>query len=202
MIRHWIALLMFTASGIVVAQQSPSNCVSSSPKDVVSDLWTLATQGELLTPTGFDKANRSFFAQPKEQPKPQIDIVSNYWGPPGQDVKGDRADVTMGFIDLGRIDQYLKYIPPKETKAIKTGMLYHLSCAPTHYPSYKPDGDRLAVDKILTGPSAWQIEGSLVHPFATVNTVLRYVLEKRAETTNSEVKKNADESIARLLQLH
>jgi hypothetical protein len=54
-----------------------AQCVSGpapSPRTVVEQLWMMATQGDLLTSEGWDKAAKSLFLDPKPTPgnKPRL----------------------------------------------------------------------------------------------------------------------------------
>jgi hypothetical protein len=108
----------------------------------------------------------------------------------------------MGFADAGQIDATLKYTPPKDSSSAKTGRLYHLVFAPTHFQTYKSVGGELKPDKDVAGPKAWQIDDPPGAPFTTVNSAIRYVLEMRRKTTNENTKKNADKTIEKLLELN
>jgi hypothetical protein len=130
-----------------------------------------------------------------------IRVFSNVWGPADLlSIKDDKAQVAMGYFDAGTIDSELRYTPPVREGAVKTSLVYGLKLAPTHWNTYKSDGT--TVDKVMTGPPAWQIEGRPSTPWTTVNTAIRYLLEARTQTKNPEIKKNADESISELLKLH
>jgi hypothetical protein len=106
----------------------------------------------------------------------------------------------MGFIDQGTVNSSLRYSPPEPTNAIKTGKLYKLSRVTTRMPIYGSDGK--SVIEIKPGPIEWQIEGNQGQRWTTVNTAIRYIIEMRNKTTDPTVRKNADETIAKLLKLH
>jgi hypothetical protein len=188
---------------VMSAQQPPLVASGISPKEATEQLWTMATRGELLTPEGWDKASRSFFMHPASAPENKVVfVVSNYWGPPSEQIKGDKADVTVGFGDAGKIDSALRYLPPQPTRAIKTGMLYHFVLAPTHWTMFKSDGKAITGKEEKSGPVTWQIDDPPGPPWTTVNTAIRYVLEIRNKTTDPVIKKNADETLLKLLRLH
>jgi hypothetical protein len=48
----------------------------------------------------------------------------------------------------------------------------------------------------------WKVKGSPGDPWTTVNTAIRYALEMREKATHPAIKKNADQTIAKLLRLH
>jgi hypothetical protein len=196
---------------VLLTRSGSGQCASGpapSPKTIVEQLWMTATQGELLTPGGWDKAAKSFFTDPKPAPgnNKMILIISNEWGLPGEEINGDKATVYMGYEDVGQIDSALRYTPPKSANWIKTGISYRLVLVPTFAIFYAPDG-RTVVEKKPTGCHAWQIQnpsgpGVQGAPWTTVNTAIRYVLEMRAKTNDQVIRRNADATIARLLKVH
>jgi hypothetical protein len=203
-------LVIVSTLCIFIAISASGQCASDpapSPKTVVEQLWMKATQGDLLTPEGWDKAAKSLFVDPKPTPGNKvIQIISNEWGLPGEEINGDKAKVYMGYEDAGQIDSTLRYTPPKSANWIKTGMSYQLILVPTYAIFYAPDG-RTVIEKKPTGCHAWQIQnpsGPSVQgsPWTTVNTAIRYVLEMRAKTNDPSIKKNVDETLEKLLKRH
>jgi hypothetical protein len=185
-----------------------------SPQQVVEELWKVATQGALLTPDGWDKTARSFRDYPLPAPgstvtndahgsKRPILVTSNDWGVLSCTITGNSAEVVVEYYDLGRIDPLLHYSPGKDSGPMgKTALSFTLVFAPVRYPSFRSEGNILKVDKIVTGPAAWQIEKIPALPWTTVNTAIRYVLEMRAKTNEPLIKKNADETLKELLKRH
>jgi hypothetical protein len=81
-------------------------------------------------------------------------------------------------------------------------MVYHLVFAATHWTMFKSDGKALTAKEERPGPEEWQIKGPVGLPWTTVNTAIRYVLEKREKATDPLIRMNGDETLARLLKLH
>jgi hypothetical protein len=127
-----------------------------------------------------------------------VRIVSNYWGVEHSSVSNNTAEVDMGYADAGTVDASLRYLPPPSAKYYKTGLIFHLVFAPTHWTMFKEDGTR----EERIGPMEWQIKEPIGLPWTTVNTAIRYVLEKREKATDPAIRKNADETLARLLKWH
>jgi hypothetical protein len=149
-----------------------------SPQDVVNLLWTMATQGELLTPEKWNHTSALFTHPIQPRTNDAFLVVSNYWGPASQtSIMGDTAGVVMGFIDQGTVNSSLRYSPPEPTDAIKTGKLYNLSRVTTRMPIYGSDGK--SVIEIKPGPIEWQLEGNQGQRWTTVNTAIRYIIEMR-----------------------
>ena len=67
--------------------------------------------------------------------------------------------------------------------------------------TYGPDG-KTVVSKKPSGTRGWQIDDPRGIPWTTVNTAIRYALEMRNKTTDPALKKNSDDTLAKLLQLH
>ena len=206
-----VALALGSIAGS--AQLSPeSDC--SLPKEAVERVWKLATQGDPLTPEGWDKMARGAFAYPaptlgnKVTPiAPRGDkvilVASNEWGVVGCQVKDKKARVAVEYYDAGSIDAMLRYTPGKEPPPIgKSEMLFTLVFAPGHWETYKSNGKSLEIAEVKTSPDAWRIESPQGPPWTTVNTAIRYVLEARERTQDPTVKKNAEITLAELLRFH
>ena len=83
--------------------QSPTGS-GLSPKDVVERLWKEATEGELLSPDGWNRASR-FFVQHEAFPEDSaVRIVSNNWGIEHSSVSNDTAEVVLEYWEAGDRD--------------------------------------------------------------------------------------------------
>jgi hypothetical protein len=172
-----------------------------SPTEVVDEVWRLATQGELLTPDGWRGAC-GFFSSPTPFPGNKVILVmSNDWGPAFQvGSRDDAAEVDLGYFAIGKIDTALRYTDTP-SRYMKTAFAYHLVPVLSYMKIMGPDGKTL-VEKRPVGYREWQIQGSPESQWTTVNTAIRYVLEKRDNATDPTIKKNADQTLAKLLQMH
>ena len=185
-----------------------------SPQEVVDQVWRLATEGELLTPKGWDKTVRGFFVYPRPALGDKvslipahsgnvIQVVSNDWGVISCTTQGSTAKVVVEYYDAGTIDSMLRYTRGKEPSPIgKSEISFNLIFAPGHWETYKSDGTTLQVAEVRESPSAWRIESPQGPPWTTVNTAIRYVLEAREKTQDPTVKKNGDQALAELLRFH
>lgn len=179
---------------------APQEGSVNSPSETVEELWIMASAGELLTPGGWQSAS-GFFTEPLPPPKSVILVVSNLWGPAGPaKTNGHDTVVTVGCWEWGTIDSALRFTPAPKTNAIKEGRGYHLVFAPTHARTLK--NGKLVQGEATGYPMTWQILHPLDTPFTTVNSAIRYILEKRDKTSDPVIKQNADKTLAALLRLH
>lgn len=198
--NKYVGLGLMLAFCIPLAKAQSLSPGAKSPREIVDELWTMATRGELLSVDGLKKA-------PFSNPTPVtnnkvVRVVSNYWGPAYQ-LHSDQqtAEIAVGYTDMGTIDSELRYTAPPKTDAIKTALTYRLMTVPAYAVIYAHDGKTI-LSKKATGFLVWQIEGSPEAPWTTVNTAIRYVLEVRAKSENPSIRKNADQTLAKLLRLH
>ena len=161
----------------------------------------MASRGELLTAEGLEKAAK-LFSRPASSSEGHIQVVSNYYGVNSESVNGSTAKIDMEITDLGWIDSQLIYYPPRTKHASKTSLSYSLVSEPGYAMTYGSDGKTPVEKRVIPGIVAWKIEGPVPTPWAPVNTVVRYVLERRNYATDPAVKKNADETLVKLLRLH
>jgi len=195
-----IALGAFAQNTTTPTEKGEDPIQGRSRTEVVDEVWRIATQGGLLTPDGWSKAC-AFYTNPIPFPgNKQVLIVGNEWGP-AYDLKGDGTQIEVGYADRGRIDSELAYTPPRKTEYVGTALQYHLIAVPGYTMMYGPDG-RTLIEKKPAGSRGWQIQGSPGTPWTTVNTAIRYVLERRAETSDPRIRKNADATLSQLLKLH
>jgi len=174
-----------------------------SPREVVERLWSMAMEGDLLKP---DKEGRTarLFTQPGEVPKTRkFRVISNsYWVDRPQ-FQGTTARVDVGYDEIGSIDSALRFTPAPSSGdpcMIKMAVGYELVFGPSYTKMFAADGKTLLEEK--AGYPEWRIKGSPPAPWTTVNTAIRYVLERRRKATDPTIRQNADKTIATLLRYH
>ncbi len=205
-IRRHLVCWAIVASGAVFGQvvlhaQSPLKIRGPLPSELVNDLWMNATEGNLLTSEGW-KETAGLYTDDSLLPRPlSFRVVSNAWAVWPAAVYGDTAEVTVDYTAAGEIDSSLRYTPPPKIPYMKTGILYRLILVPGYGIMYGPDG-KTVISRKPSGTRGWQIDDHRGEPWTTVNTAVRYVLEMRNGTTDAAVRKNADRTLAKLLQLH
>jgi hypothetical protein len=191
-----VTSILVLAVRILAAQNNP---LVPTPQEVVERLWSAATQGELLTPQGWQNAARLFADLGTVSRNSTFTVMSNYYGVNRISVERDTAEVDMECANLGQINSALRFTPSSAPHSAKTSLRYRLVFAPTRLVTYSSTGQIVRESK---GISQWQIQDPQSQPFTTVNTAIRYILELRVKIKDPAVRKNADETIAKLLTLH
>jgi len=163
------------------------------PEKIVESLWTAAMRGELLTPEGWSRSSRHFANENEVPRRGIVRVVSNYFGVNSSSVTDGTAEVEMEFTDLGQIGADLRYTSPKPTRALKTSLVYRLVSRPVHLVHYGPDGKTITEDQeireattwvIEGGPGLWCLNADATCAWTTLNTAIRYVLEKREKASD------------------
>jgi hypothetical protein len=201
--RVLLVILFIGVTCMPLASVQSPECDEGSARRTIEDLWNRSARGELLTAKGW-AADAGFFLQPlKPFDNSAIEIMSDYYGVNSVSIKGTGADVQVEFTAMGKIDAQLRYSPPAPQRAHKTSVGYHLVAGPRYMMMYGADGKTLVEKKEVPGETVWRMEGTPpAAPWAMVNSVIRYVLEKRSKTKDPVLKNNADETLAILITLH
>ena len=177
-------------------------CPTDSPKDVVERLWEEAASGEMVdnwVPTA------RLFSEPGPRPSDRtVRVFSDYWWveyfecsnePEAAVVVNSHWDRTPGVID-----SRLHFTLPPQSST-QAGIGYRVVMETPHIYYWGADGKPIPA-KPLPEPKRWLIQGPPPPPFLTVTAAIRYVLEERAKATDPEIRKNADKTLAELLEMH
>jgi hypothetical protein len=199
--RLLIVAIVVVCANLMMRAQSSAQIQGPDPKEIVNNLWMKATQGDLITPEGWDETAKYYTQVDPPAERLSFQVMSNDWAVWPARIQSDTAEVDVDYTAEGRIDPSLQYVPPPKIPYIKTGIAYHLKLVSGYNVMYGPDG-KTVVNKKPSGTRGWQIEDPRGVPWTTVNTAIRYVLEMRNKTSDQALKKNADETLAKLLQLH
>ena len=195
-LSHLVCIVTLTAIALGQSQavQEPS------PREIVERLWISAAAGDLLTPAGLQRTSTHYEFAADFLAKP-IRVISDYWGIDPEKIEGQKASVMVGFFELGKLDSKLRFhAAPDDPCGSKDFAVHRLVASPTYDLIYASDGKTLFAKK-STG-FAWALDPAQGYRWATVNATIRYVLEMRAKTSDPEIKKNADKTIATLLRYH
>jgi hypothetical protein len=178
-------------------------CPKSPPQEVVENLWRRGQRGELLTQNGRKDALSLFVKAADQGATQEVRVFSEYYGVNMASIDGNHATVQLEYADLGSISSNLIYRPAAQGAAYKTSFEFRLVSAPAHMRIYSQDGKTIAEEKEIPNTTVWRIEQSpIIFGWTTVNAAIRYTLEKRSETQDPQIRKNADETISKLLKLH
>lgn len=192
----------FLALALALPAQTP-RVIGGDPRDVVESYWNMGVRGELLTRDGWERASGNFEGPAPFPQDASFDVFSDYYGFNLPHITSDAATVEVEFTNVGHVDAALRYTPPRQVPrgVLKTAFLFRLAVTPVYILMYGPDG-KTVVEKRPTGNSAWRIVEPGLKRWATVNTAIRRVLEMRSKTEDAATRKNADETLAKLLTLH
>jgi hypothetical protein len=209
--RALILATVLVLEAITVSSQSRTN-PAASPKDIVEQFLSMAREGTLLTPDGWDRAAALFYRPGPPPsvlghtiplpPKGEIYVFDDGFGVEREPVKRtatfDAVDFLVWAKPVGRIDSKLRYSRPTEAemRSYKPAYLFHLVLT-NKYWKLGPDGKLL---EETTGPPEWRISPQL-SLWTTVNPAILYVRKMRDKTTDPVIKKNADKTLAILKKL-
>jgi hypothetical protein len=191
--RSIVFAVVLTIAAVGTTAQGPDDR-QKSPRKVVESFWKFETEGGRLSSEGWNKAG-SFFVRPISPPsKKKISVV--YKGSSISDpvIKGSTAQVTVEILPQGQIDSELQFTPSESYKA---GLVYNLVLTDKHW--------ELGLDgtaKELTGLPEWRIEDIGSTLWLSVDAAIHYVADVRDKITDPSIKKNADQTLAKLKNLH
>jgi hypothetical protein len=178
-------LFLIVIPGSICGQSGPK-----SPKEVVEEFWRLETQGVRLTEEGW-RTTDHFFAHPIPAPsKRTIAVISQKYKYSIDElhVKGNQAEIEIAYVDLGEIDDTLRYRPPGASYT-KPVLRFHV----------------VLTDGAGTGGregSSWKIEKPGPIMWVTLDTAIRYLTLTRGKSTDTAIRKNADRTLAELASLN
>jgi hypothetical protein len=204
--REIVMTTMFVLVTVVsLAAQQPYPFPPKPPTEVVQKFWDMASRGQLLTPEGWKEASQLFTVPCQPQSGKAIRIFSDFYGINASTVEGAKATVEMEYVDLGQIDEALRYTPPTSTPSGKTSFGYRLVSVQGYMLMHRMgvDGKTIIEKKDVPGMKVWQIEGHPFPPapFLMVNAAIRYVVQAQRKTTDANIKANAEASLTKLLEL-
>lgn len=178
--RAPIAALVVLCSVVALAQSPRSQ---DAPREVVQKLFRMADDGVLTTPDGWKRAG-TLFVSPTLRPHDQsVAIVSKNYSVNFLSATDRRAEVYVGYEDLGRIDSTFRYVPA-DPRFFKTAVKYHL------------------VLMNAGSEREWKIENPQGSAWTGVDAAIRYVTEMREKAADPVVRKNADATLAVLKKLN
>ena len=191
--RRPTILLTILLTTILLTAQSPT-AQPTPPKEVLERYFQMEANGQRLSPKGWRQAD-TFFFKPVLPPKDkQITVIYkdySVWEPV---MKGSTAELTVGYLPVGKIDAALRFTP---AQYYKEGVTYRLVLTDKHWEL--GTGDTPA--KEVTGPLAWRIEGPVAMLWITSDSAIKYVKEMFDKTNDPQIKQNAKKTL-KVLQQH
>jgi hypothetical protein len=196
-----LAILKSILAGTPVPSQ-PTGAPQEPAEQVLQRFCKLETAGEGLTPNG-RRELASFFVETPTKPQwDKILVVKDYhFSPAGREE--DEAGFGMYYEPVGLLDSSLRLTEEGLDEIPDLGccsqeFIYTLRLLDRYWET-TPDGKAV---KEFSGPLAWRISYYPVTAWITVGTAIRYVTEMREKSSDPVIKKNADETLAELLDLH
>lgn len=193
--RWSLALLVTFAVAAATAQ--PPEASIKSPKEVVEEFWQLETNGERLTPAGWNHANRFFVHATPPPANKVIRIInaSSVWDPivsAFHVVPDGTAEINVGVLAIWGIDSDMRFFVASKT--MKSTMLYKLVLTSLHW-ERGPDGTSATP---VGGPLEWRFRETGGTIWLGVDAASRYVIDVRDRTTDPEIRKNCTTTIRKL----
>lgn len=192
--RCYIISLLLTV-GVIRALAQTTPVVQESPKQVLERFLAFETAGGTLTADGWRRADQFFSRSAEPAADKDVYVIYPEYGVPEPRMKENKADVVVQVLPQGRIDSELRFVPSQN---YKEGLLFHLVLVST-YPVVNSKGEE---SKEVTGPPEWRIEGTGIAMLLNIAAAIHYVTLTREKTTNPVIRKNADETLAKLRKLH
>ncbi len=185
----------FTGFFLLVHPLFPPRAAVISPQQVVEHFLAREMSGERLTPEGWSRVSACFIRPDASPIHPNVYVmISDYsvWPP---FFREGIAEVVVGNYHAGNIDPALRYIPP-DPKEYKSGFGFKLDFV-------QNEGDSVPCEQGISSSHAprWQIENAS-WLLLDVPSAIRYVVAKRAQTNDSAIIRNADQTLAHLRAIH
>jgi hypothetical protein len=174
----------------------PIKAATTSPKDVVDQFVKMDAEGERLTPEGWRQAD-ALFVRPSEPPHTKVLLViARHYAVSEATEKKNSPEFNMGYEEVGRIDTAsLRFAPSNGGIETRSFVKYTIvsgdvNRSPETAKTTSHEGNK---------SSEWKIGGT--QPPAmhlTAAAAIRYVIQMRDKISDPTVKKNADQTLAKL----
>jgi hypothetical protein len=191
-----VAILFAVA--ITAAGQIPP---ASKPTELLIKRYErLIESGAFLTSAGWKKTNQLFDRSYPYQRDGEIHLASTGGLIGEQWVKGNRAEVGTKWTDsYGSIDSMLRYkssFPNQRPEPITMAYEYPLVFTNEHV-----DINENGQTHVTTGDWQWKLEGPQRERWATLAPAIAYVRERRNQSTDPAIRRNANKTLAILKRL-
>ena len=154
-----------------------------SPKEVVDQFVKMDVHGDRLKPEGWHAAER-LFTKTSEPLRPStIVVIATHYGVSLAPGEGNKNEFYFGYEKIGQIDTILlRFSQMTNGNEVRTFEKF-----------------MVVANEGVHGTKGWKIDGSqpaTIH--LTAKAAIAYVTEMSKRATDSKVKKNAEQAIARL----
>jgi len=172
---------------------------SSSPSDVVRGFVDLDLRGTRLILAGWRRTAPLFVRSGPPPTNPNIHIVSDKYAMVERTLSPTKSRVDLDFTHLyGSLDPELHFVPPAafgpDGGLVKDGLSISLTLVLVdRYLELESGGG--SPKETVTAPT-WRIEAFQAGVLLDLPAAIRYVTEKREQTTDPAIKKNADATLA------
>jgi hypothetical protein len=195
---------LLIALGTTVLRARSTTEPGRSPEAVVEAFWRMEINGGRLTQEGWYNAAKFFSAQPTQPPADKnISVVSDDFKVGNLKTGKSSAEVYVACKEFGQIDTNLRFVqriePVSPGIAVVAGkwFKYDLILTTKHW-EVRPDG--VALEQATVSP-AWRIQNFQTPVYLNTNAALTYVTAMRDKSFNSNIKKNANATLAALRKL-
>lgn len=184
-----VALIICLTALNVIAQQRPAKKPPKPTEEVVLKYQKLVTTGAFLSPEGWKRAGKLFSRSAPYPGHSEIFLIAvGYVGEDWQ--RGTQAQVESKWGDNdGSIDSKLRYHPPQNHHM--TIFTYSLIYTDRHEFLDK-NGATIRVENIAPG---WRIKGPQKVRIATIKSVIPYLENAAAESSDPAAKANAAKTL-------
>jgi hypothetical protein len=192
----FFSVLLFVTSSLIA--QTPKWNGKPTEKVVVQYEKFVGT-GALLTPEGWNRAEKLYVESVAFPPNGEISLMTIGGSLGEMSLNGDRAEVETKWTDyFGTIDSALRYKQP-HTEVPVSMTVYQFRLVYTN--KHRRIGKNGGTLKEVVGPWEWKIEQPGMSRWTTVDRALEYVTMMREKTEDPVIQRNAEKTISALKRL-
>jgi hypothetical protein len=189
----------FDSAGQIAAAASPS------PIDMIKQYWKMETNGGRLTSDGWYRATAFFIKSDVPPPTLTLHVVRDSSLDTFEvTARTDNwAEVTLNTDEIGQLDHSLRLkILPRvglhDVEILRGPYIpFHVVLSINRW-EFRPDG---TLGSEITGSPKWLIDCTENEIWVNEAVAVRYVTDARNKTTDPTIKKNSDESLAKLSKM-
>jgi hypothetical protein len=192
-------------AAVIYGQSGAERAATKPPKEGLREFIKMELEGARLTAEGWRKTAHFFVAPSRPLQNRKILVFSDEYEFHEKALTENRAELYIFFRDFyGQLDPKLRFelaaaYSPSRVLIKHGGSVDYSLVLTSKTPRLNP---RVEEPKEGTGPADWKIE-RMPHDYTiSLATAIRYVTEVGDKTTDLTIKKNADETLAKLKRLH